>query len=39
LIWEEFERLFRKKYLPERYYDGKAKEFYKLKMGSMKNEE
>jgi len=39
LIWHEFKRLFRKKYLSERYYDSKAKELYELKMGSMINEE
>ena len=31
----EFKRLFQKKYLFERYYDGNAKELYELKMGSM----
>lgn len=35
LYWHEFKRLFRKKYLLERYYDGKTKEFYELKMGSI----
>ena len=39
LSWHEFKRLFRRKYLSERYYDGKAKEFYELKMGSMTDEE
>ena len=39
LSWHEFKILLRKKYLSERYYDGKAKEFYELNMGSMKNEE
>eukprot|EP00253_Pinus_taeda_P030517 PITA_30517 len=39
LSWHEFKRLFRKKYLSKRYYDGKAKELYELKMGSMKYEE
>jgi len=39
LTWDEFERLFRKKYLYERYYDGKAKELYELKMGSTTVEE
>lgn len=39
LSWHEFKRLFRKKYLSERYYDNKGKELYELKMGSMKNEE
>jgi len=39
LNWSEFERLFKKKYLLERYLDDRAKEFYELKMGSMTNEE
>jgi len=39
LNWHAFERLFRKKYLYERYYDDKAKEFYELWMGSMTYEE
>ena len=33
--WHAFERLFKKKYLSERYYDDRAKEFYELQMGSM----
>jgi len=28
LSWHEFNRIFRKKYLSERYYDSKAIEFY-----------
>eukprot|EP00253_Pinus_taeda_P005050 PITA_05050 len=39
LSWQEFKRLFRKKYLSERYYGSKAKEFYDRKMGSMTDEE
>ena len=39
LTWNEFERLFKKKYLLERYYDDRAKEFYELWMGSMKDDE
>ena len=35
----EFKRLFRKKYLSEKYYDSKSKEFYELKIESMKYEE
>jgi len=30
LTWHVFERLFKKKYLPERYYDDRAKEFYEF---------
>lgn len=39
LTWNEFERIFKKKIMSERYYDGKAKEFYELKVGSKTNEE
>lgn len=39
LIWDYFERLFKKKYLSERYYDDIAKEFYELQMGSMRDDE
>ena len=38
LGWHEFKRLFKKRYLAEKYYDGKAKEFYELKMDSMIDE-
>jgi len=37
--WHDFKIFFRKKYLSERYYDGKNKDFYELKMGSMEDEE
>ena len=36
--WNEFKRLFRKKYLSKTYYDEKYKEFYELKMGLMIDE-
>lgn len=39
LTWHAFKRLFKKKYLSERYYDDRAKEFYEFPMGSMTNEE
>ena len=39
MIWHKFERLLKKKYLSERYYDDRAKEFYELRMGSMTDEE
>lgn len=38
LSWHEYNIIFRKKYLSERYYDSKAKEFYELKMGSIMKE-
>lgn len=31
----EFQRYFQEKYLSERYYDNKAKEFYELKLGKL----
>lgn len=39
LTWSAFERNFRKKYVSERYYDDKEKEFNELKMKSMIDEE
>ena len=39
LTWSEFEWLFKKKYLSERYFDDKEKEFYELNMGSMTDDE
>lgn len=39
LTWHVFEKLFKKKYLSERYYDDRSKEFYELRMGSMIDEE
>ena len=31
--WSKFKRLFKEKYLSERFYDKKIKEFHELKMG------
>jgi len=39
LTWSEFEKFFRNQYLSERYFDSKAKEFYKLRMGQILDEE
>jgi hypothetical protein len=39
LSWKRFEKYFRKKYLSERYFDEKAKEFYELKLGQLTMEE
>jgi len=39
LTWSEFEILFKKKYLSERYYDSREKDLYEFKMGSMTEEE
>jgi len=38
LLWDEIERLFKKKYLSKRYYDDKDKKIYELQMGSMTND-
>jgi hypothetical protein len=35
LSWKQFEKHFKKKYLSEKYYDGKTKEFYELVRRSM----
>jgi hypothetical protein len=35
LSWNKFEKYFKKKYLSERYYDEKTKEFYELKLGQL----
>jgi hypothetical protein len=39
LSWKRFEKYFLKKYLLERYFDEKAKEFYELKLGQLTMEE
>ena len=39
MTWHEFKRLFKKKYLLERYFDDMAKDFYELWMGSTRDEE
>jgi hypothetical protein len=39
LSWEKFEKHFQKKYLSEKYFDKKTKEFYELKLGQLTIEE
>ena len=39
LSWKRFEKYFRKKYLLERYFNKKDKEFYELKLGKLTIEE
>jgi hypothetical protein len=39
VTWKEFKKYFEKKYLIKRYYDKKMKEFFELKLGSMKIDE
>jgi hypothetical protein len=35
LSWKQFEKYFKKKYMSEKYFDGKTKEFYELKLGEL----
>jgi len=35
LSWEQFEINFKKNYLLEKYFDGKTREFYELKLGKL----
>jgi hypothetical protein len=35
LSWNKFEKYFKKKYLSEKYFDGKTKKFYELKLGQL----
>lgn len=37
--WSVFKRLFKNKYLSERYFDDRAKELYELRMGSTTNDD
>ena len=39
IVWKRFKKYFKKKYLSDRYYDDKIKEFHELKLGqlTMKN--
>jgi hypothetical protein len=39
LSWKQFEKHFKKKYLSEKYFDEKTKEFYELKLGQLNIEE
>ena len=39
LSWERSEKYFRKKYLSEKYFDEKSKEFYEHKLGQRTIEE
>jgi hypothetical protein len=39
LSWKQFKKTVKKKYLLEKYLDGKTKEFYELKQGQLTIEE
>jgi hypothetical protein len=35
LSWKQIEKYIKKNYLSEKYFDGKTKEFYELKLGQL----
>jgi hypothetical protein len=35
VLWKQFEKYFKKKYISEKYYDEKTKELYELKLGQL----
>jgi hypothetical protein len=39
LSWKKFEKHFKNKYMSEKYFHGKMKEFYELKLGQLIIEE
>ena len=39
ITWKQFKKYFKKKYLSDRYYDDKIKEFHELKLGQLTMEE
>jgi hypothetical protein len=39
LSWKRFFKYFKKKYLSDKYFDGKTKEFYELRSGQLTIEE
>ena len=39
IVWEQFKKYFKQKYLYDRYYDDKFKEFHELKLGQLTLEE
>ena len=34
-VWKQFQKYFEHKYLSDRYYDGKIKEFHELRLGQL----
>ena len=39
IVWKQFKKHFKQKYLTDRYYDDKIKEFHELKLGQLTMEE
>ena len=39
IVWKQFKKYFKQKYIHDRYYDDKIKEFHELKLGQLTMEE
>ena len=39
IVWKQFKKYFKKKYLSDRYYDDKIKEFHEMRLGQQTMEE
>ena len=39
IVWKQFKKYFKRKYLSDRYYDDKIKEFHELNLGQLTMEE
>ena len=39
IVWKQFKKYFKKKYLSDRYYDDKIKEFHELRLEQLTMEE
>ena len=39
IVWNQFKKYFKHKYLSDRYYDDNIKEFHELKLGQLTMEE
>lgn len=39
VTWQEFQKIFKDKYLTKRYYDEKGQDFHELRLGNMTTEE
>ena len=39
IAWKQFQKYFKQKYLSDRYYDDKIKEFHELRLGQQTMEE
>ena len=35
IVWKQFQKYFKQKYLSDRYYDDKIKEFHEMKLGKL----